>query len=267
MFVRRCISFMMRATYHFMKRILKMSLYRNLISNPIWGGIIACVAMMTIAGFPTRLSVDTKNSPTSSKELSEHLYYPIKLQEKLLYPIDGVRYSLPLQQMLSPATSFSAPSEKRLNIRPKRLIADYLVSKKHYLYQSIIHKAANRHKVDPALVKAIIMAESSYNPKAISKRGAKGLMQLMPETAKALGVMDIFDPEHNIDGGVRYFKRLVKKFNGDVKLALAAYNAGSRIVKKYQGIPPFEATHFYIKKVFKYYEYFKENTANEMKRT
>ena len=72
------------------------------------------------------------------------------------------------------------------------------------------------------------MAESGYDPKAISKRGAKGLMQLMPSTAKALGVKDIFDPEHNINGGVRYFKRLVNRFDGDVRLALAAYNAGSR---------------------------------------
>ncbi len=267
MVVHKFISYKMRAICQIIKRILNMDLYRNLISNLIFGAIIACIAMITILGFPTRLSIDSKNSAISSMKLSERLYYPIKLQEKLLYPIDRVRYRLPLQQMPSPATSFSAPSEKQFNIRPKRLIADHLVSKKHYLYQSIIHKAANRHKVDPALVKAIIMAESSYNPKAISKRGAKGLMQLMPETAKALGVMDIFDPEHNIDGGVRYFKRLVKKFNGDVKLALAAYNAGSRIVKKYQGIPPFEATHFYIKKVFKYYEYFKENTVNETKST
>ena len=125
-------------------------------------------------------------------------------------------------------------------------------------FHPIIIEVAGRHEVDPALVRAIIMAESGYNPKAVSKRGAKGLMQLMPLTAKSLGVRDIFDPEHNINGGVEYFKRLLNQFDGNVKLALAAYNAGSRKVKKYKGIPPFNATKIYIKKVFEYYEIYKE---------
>jgi len=125
------------------------------------------------------------------------------------------------------------------------------------LFQPIVLKAANRHKVDPAMVMAIIMAESSYNPKAISKKGAKGLMQLMPTTAKSLGVKDIFNPEHNINAGVRYFKKLLNQFNGDVELALAAYNAGSRKVREHRGIPPFGATKYYIKKVIKYYRHYK----------
>lgn len=125
------------------------------------------------------------------------------------------------------------------------------------LYHSIIIEAANRYQVDPAIVKAIIMAESSYNPKAVSKKGAKGLMQLMPKTAAELGVKDSFNPAYNINGGVQYYKKMLNQFNGDVKLALAAYNAGSRKVKKYQGIPPFKATRYYIKKVFKYYQYYK----------
>ncbi len=125
------------------------------------------------------------------------------------------------------------------------------------LFQPIVLKAANRHKVDPAMVMAIIMAESSYNPKAISKKGAKGLMQLMPTTARSLGVKDIFNPEHNINAGVRYFKKLLNQFDGDVELALAAYNAGSRKVREHRGIPPFRATKYYIKKVIKYYRYYK----------
>lgn len=134
------------------------------------------------------------------------------------------------------------------------------------LFHPIILQAANRYQVDPALVNAIIMAESGYNPKAVSKRGARGLMQLMPETAQALGVKDSFNPEQNIDGGVRYFKQLVNQFNGDVKLALAAYNAGSRNVRFYQGIPPFKATRFYIKKVLKYYHIYKNQPAKRMDR-
>jgi soluble lytic murein transglycosylase-like protein len=132
------------------------------------------------------------------------------------------------------------------------------VKKSERLYQPIILKAANRYQVDPAIVKAIIMAESSYNPKAVSKRGAKGLMQLMPKTAMEMGVKDIFNPEHNINGGVRYYKKLLKEVNGDIKLALAAYNAGLRTVKKHNGIPPFKATRYYIKKVFKYYQHYKK---------
>jgi soluble lytic murein transglycosylase-like protein len=107
------------------------------------------------------------------------------------------------------------------------------------------------------MIKAIIMAESSFNPKAVSHKGAKGLMQLMPGTAEYLGVKDCFDPAHNIDGGVRYFKTLLDRFHYDIKLALAAYNAGSRNVRKYGGVPPFRATQSYIDKVLKYYADFK----------
>lgn len=139
------------------------------------------------------------------------------------------------------------------------------LTKKERLFHPIIIKVANEHEMDPALIKAIIMAESGYNPKAISKRGAVGLMQLMPETAESLGVEDVFNPEHNISGGVIYFKRLVALFEGDLKLALAAYNAGSRKVKMYQGIPPFKATRFYIEKVFKYYEYYRRQMTTGLK--
>ena len=119
-------------------------------------------------------------------------------------------------------------------------------------YSQIIQKAARRHRVDEALIKAVIMVESKYDPVAISKKGAKGLMQLMPVTAKAVGVSDLFDPEDNINGGTRYLRELLDRFDGDVKLALAAYNAGSRYVKKYGGIPPFRQTRTFIKKVLKH---------------
>jgi soluble lytic murein transglycosylase-like protein len=129
--------------------------------------------------------------------------------------------------------------------------------KKDELFHPIINEAASRYEVDPALVKAIIMAESSYNPRAISKKGAKGLMQLMPLTAESFGVEDAFDPVNNIHAGVGYFRRLLNQFDGDVELALAAYNAGSKRVRQYKGVPPFESTHRYIQKVFAYYETYK----------
>ncbi|NLD36546.1 MAG: lytic transglycosylase domain-containing protein [Desulfatiglans sp.] len=126
-------------------------------------------------------------------------------------------------------------------------------SSKEMVYIDIIDDAAERYKIDPALIKAIILAESKYDHLAVSKKGAVGLMQLMPSTADALGVEDIYDPAHNINAGVKYIKHLLELFNGDVKLALAAYNAGSNKVRKYNGIPPYKATKTYIKKVFEYY--------------
>ncbi|MBR9987296.1 MAG: lytic transglycosylase domain-containing protein [Desulfosarcina sp.] len=123
-------------------------------------------------------------------------------------------------------------------------------------FHGIIIQVAGRYEVDPHLIRAIILAESGYNPKAKSKKGARGLMQLMPSTAKSLGVEDIYDPEENIDGGVRYFRSLLDRFDGDVQLALAAYNAGSRHVRNYEGIPPFKATQHYIKKVLKFHKKF-----------
>jgi len=152
------------------------------------------------------------------------------------------------------------------DLRPSYDIPSKFRHKKEHLFHPIILQEASRHEVDPALVKAIIMAESGYNPNAISKKGAKGLMQLMPSTAQALGVEDAFNPEQNISGGVRYFKQLVNRFDGDVKLALAAYNAGSKKVRHYQGIPPYKATHYYIEKVFKYYELYKDQMKEEMKK-
>ncbi len=130
-------------------------------------------------------------------------------------------------------------------------------------FEQIINQAATTHQVDPALIKAIIMAESRYNPKAVSKRGARGLMQLMPVTAKSLGVEDSFDPAANINGGVMYFKRLLDRFDGNVEFALAAYNAGSRNVRKYGGVPPFRQTRTYIHKVFKYQRQYKQEVEKD----
>lgn len=116
----------------------------------------------------------------------------------------------------------------------------------------IFQKAANKYNVSVDLLKAIGKAESNFNANAVSRCGAQGVMQLMPSTAASLGVTDSLDPEQNIMGGAKYISTLLKKYDGDTNLALAAYNAGSGNVAKYGGIPPFKETQSYVAKVNSY---------------
>ncbi len=116
-------------------------------------------------------------------------------------------------------------------------------------YQYHINQASKKYGVDPALVRAIIHAESHFDPQAISKAGAQGLMQLMPATAKALGVNDALMAQQNIQGGVKHLAQLLKKYQGDNKLVAAAYNAGEDAVKRFDGIPPYKETQVYVQRV------------------
>ena len=115
--------------------------------------------------------------------------------------------------------------------------------------EKIVREAADRHRVDPALVRAVIETESNWNPKAWSHKGAGGLMQLIPTTAQRYGASDVFNPQQNIDAGVKHLKWLLERYNGNLDLALAAYNAGEGAVDRAHGIPAFRETRSYVQKV------------------
>jgi len=129
-------------------------------------------------------------------------------------------------------------------------------------YEEDILRAAKQHDVDPDLVKAVIKVESNFNSSAISRKGAMGIMQLMPDTAEGYSVDNPFNPKENIDGGTKYLKKLIEMFGGDLKLALAAYNAGENAVIKYGfRIPPYNETIDYVEKVLMHYNNLKENNG------
>ena len=121
-------------------------------------------------------------------------------------------------------------------------------------YEEVIRAASGRHQVDVDLIRAVIKAESDFRSSARSHKGAMGLMQLMPETARLHHVADAYDPNDNVEAGVRHLKMLLERFQGDLQLSLAAYNAGSGAVEKHRGVPPFAETKDYVRRVLRFYD-------------
>jgi soluble lytic murein transglycosylase-like protein len=191
-------------------------------------------------------------------------------------------FLLPLLFQISPATAdiykyvdeegvmhfTDAPTDRRFKIFMKDFKKDRQLRTNFKLsacfrnpdeFEPIIKSLASEYGVDKSLVKAVIHAESGYNPNAVSSKGAQGLMQLMPKTAQGLKVNNSFDPKDNIRGGVRYLRFLLDTFKGDVTLALAAYNAGLSRVSQYGGVPPYAETRNYISKVLTYQKSYQSN--------
>lgn len=159
-----------------------------------------------------------------------------------------------------------APTDKRFTIFMRDIRKDRQLRTRFKFscanpaeYEQIIRTCSDKYGVNVSLIKAVIHAESGYNPNAVSQKGASGLMQLMPGTARSLKVANSFDPRDNVEGGVKYLRFLLDTFRGDVSLALAAYNAGLNKVAKFGGIPPYAETRTYVNRVLSYMQSYQAN--------
>ena len=174
--------------------------------------------------------------------------------------------------MSFPATTSKAPPKVRVsegvvltnedNRAGDYCPLDYRALPARIAYNDVIVEAAELYRLDPNLIRAIIRAESQFDPLAVSRAGAKGLMQLMPALAKELDVLDPFDPRQNIFGGARYLRQLLDLNNGNIDLAVASYNAGPGAVDRYNGIPPYRETRNYVKKVNRFLKNAKGSSAD-----
>lgn len=172
------------------------------------------------------------------------------------YQLVGDKYRL---QMAGGSVEISA--EEVVTIEPEEVFTP--VPAKPVVkppYRELVEAAAARYNVDADLITSVMAAESNFDPKAVSRRHARGLMQLLPETAARLGVQNIYDPQENIDAGTRYLRELLQKYSNNLVLALAAYNAGPERVQKYGRVPPYAETISYVRRVKRSYEKSKSNT-------
>jgi soluble lytic murein transglycosylase-like protein len=166
---------------------------------------------------------------------------------------DGPHFQLYIKESSPPPTPKNGKGRGR-SLAPTRAALYYLPQLNGH-----IEAVSQQYGVDPHLIRAVIHAESNFDPFAVSSKGAQGLMQLMPQTARDLQVSDVFDPKENIDGGTRYLRYLLDLYHQDLTLALAAYNAGPERVNTYRGIPPFPETQNYVQKVLQIYQRLKNS--------
>lgn len=151
----------------------------------------------------------------------------------------------------------NTPTSSLFKVFTKEFISYPRILQAPSSFDEHIHKAAEQYNIPASLVKSVIKVESNFNPRAVSTKGATGLMQIMPFNFEDLSIENPYDPQQNILGGACYLKRMLDRFNGELHLALAAYNAGPESVAKYQDIPPYPETQDYVRQVLKYYEYYR----------
>ncbi|MBF0410047.1 MAG: lytic transglycosylase domain-containing protein [Candidatus Riflebacteria bacterium] len=198
----------------------------------------------TMSGMFPRKNVSAKTKENSESEKTAFKKALDDAKDEVMNIKTG-RFSA--KNGISPVSSMAPP------IIPDLKKATLLYSESKNTFDDLVEKYSNANNIDADLIKRIIQAESGFDPKAISNKGAMGLMQLMPDTAKELGVKKPFDPEENISAGTKYLAEMLKLNNGDLKLALASYNAGPNAVREHAGIPPFPETQSYINKILKNY--------------
>jgi hypothetical protein len=206
-------------------------------------GLAACASVLSIAAAPASADIALMESG------------------KILYVDRFERLDERITLYLKGGGEVTVASEIVVNIVPNELVDEEAgeQASMHRIglfphLKELILPAATKYGVEPELVAAVIWAESSGDPNAVSTRGAQGLMQLMPETARELGVTRILDPQENVEGGTRYLRRMLDAHEGDLSLALAAYNAGPEAVRRYGGIPPYRETRAYVGRVMRVYE-------------
>ncbi len=180
------------------------------------------------------------SSQTSAVKRAAELEVMIEQKTKDVQSIEKPKQSFSDVLKVIPPTDFKYQLDEPINASKVQI-------------QQMVTSACEKHHIDPRLVMAVIQQESGFNQNAISKTGAQGLMQLMPATAKSLGVNNAFNPAENIEGGVKYLKGLLDRYNGNTILALAAYNAGPNAITKHNGIPPYKETQNYVKNILKNY--------------